>query len=241
MIDRRKRYKTSKARVSSPSSGKLFGCILADPPWQYANFSDAKNGAASSAIVTEKTTRMGAIPVSKWAKKKCVLALWTTFPKLEEAFSLAQDWGFREYVTGFPWVKTVPSTKNIARGIGFWTQAAAELMLIFRNGKPKRDPKYPPQLGLMAGETFWSPPEKRLHSSKPIGIHEYLEALPGPHLELYARSEQPIEEGRLPWDCWGYDLGYELGDFGARRCEIPVMQTARDKSKTNDQTFLFGE
>lgn len=211
-----------------------YGVLLADPPWQYQNWQDAKNGAASSAIVTEPIQQMMAVPVFNWAAPDSVLAMWTTWPMIPNAFDLADAWGFAEYVTGFPWVKTTPSTGRIKTGIGFWTMGTSELMLIFRRGAPKRDrSKCPAVKGLMVGEAFYSPPEFSKHSSKPIGIHEWLEALPGPYLELYARNKRP------DWDCWGYDLGYELGAWGVRRCEVTV-ETRRDHVADPDQMCLFG-
>lgn len=101
--------------------------ILADPPWRYHNWSDAAHGAASSAMETMATPDICAIPVSRWAHPDgCILAMWATWPKLEDAFSVISAWGF-DYVTGWPWVKTVPAAGEIRRGIGFWAQSCSWL------------------------------------------------------------------------------------------------------------------
>lgn len=184
--------------------------ILADPPWRYANWSDAAHGAASSAMETMSTDDIAAIPVARWAHPEgCLLAMWATWPKLEDAMRVIAAWGF-DYVTGFPWVKTAPSSGEIRRGIGFWTQSASEMLLIARRGKKVPRPDVgEPLIGLLLDDprVFYAPRGK--HSEKPLDIHAWLEARPGPRMELFARAERP------GWMCLGLDLGWRLGPGGA--------------------------
>jgi len=218
-------------------SRNKYGVILADVPWSYQNWTDARNGAARSAMVCQDEEFLKEIPVDKWAARDSILAFWATMPKLNFAHEIAAAWGFEEYVTAVPWVKTTPSTGNIKTITGFWTRCCAELLMIFRRNEPKAHRKgLTTPAGLLEGNgpVFWSPPEKRQHSSKPLGIHKWLSSqLNGPYLEIFARNSKP------GWVCWGYDLGQELGPWGVREHEeiegeIPVVL-----EPINVQTTMF--
>lgn len=188
--------------------------ILADPPWRYSNWKRKTNGAAESAMETMSTADIVQIPVERWCDREgAFLVLWATFPKLEDALAVMEGWGF-SYVTGFPWVKTVPSSGRIKTGIGFWTHGAAELILIGRKSRvksklPKRKPNAPRVVGLLSGDyTFWSPHTGK-HSKKPLELRQWIsQTMPGPYLELFARDRA---EG---WDAVGLDLGTRLGPSG---------------------------
>ncbi len=103
------------------------GVILADPNWRYGNFGARKHGSPNTHYDTARADDIAAIPVSRWAKKDCVLLLYATWPKLPDAFRVAEGWGFGDYVTGIPWIKTVPSSGQIRTGIGFWNNARSGL------------------------------------------------------------------------------------------------------------------
>jgi site-specific DNA-methyltransferase (adenine-specific) len=201
---------------------ECFRVIHADPPWAYDNFGQAKHGAARSAYgdASELMTLddLAAIPVHKWAGDDAVLVLWATWPKLDEALALIELWGFG-YVTGFPWVKTVPSSGEVRCGIGFWTQSTSEIVLIARTGALTRKEAAPRVRGLLVGEeaVFYAPlpkhtdqdGEESTHSAKPIEVHEWIEkTIPGPYLELFARRPR---EG---WTTWGHELGQHLSAKG---------------------------
>ena len=193
------------------ADAECFRTLVVDPPWRYDNFGQAKHGAASAHYETMDLEALAAIPVRRWAAEDAVLLLWATFPKLEEALELIDRWGFL-YVTGWPWVKTTPSSGEIRCGIGFWVQSAAELVLLARAGDLPRKDGAPHERGLLVGEerTFYAPIGK--HSEKPLGLHEWAEqTLPGPRLELFARAE------RADWTCWGLDLGWWLSERGVER------------------------
>jgi N6-adenosine-specific RNA methylase IME4 len=186
--------------------------ILADPPWRYRR--GGVNGAVEAQYPTLAREELAAIPVSRWTAEDCVLVLWGTWPKLDECIHLLTAWGFA-YVTGFPWIKTVPGTLEPRRGIGFWTQSVSEIVLIGRRGEPVRERDTPPVLGLLAGgdRQFYAP--IRRHSQKPEGLHGWLESqFPGPYLELFARLP------RAGWDTWGADLGFTLSANGVERSTI---------------------
>lgn len=198
--------------------------ILADPPWSYQNWSDAAHGAARSSFKTMTYVQIRAVPVSGWAHPHgCILALWATWPKLDEAMRLLNAWGF-DYVTGCPWVKTSPTSGEIRCGVGFWFQSTSEVVLFGRRGSVKRNDlgnlgkrglfvrgrPTSASRGLICGSQrqFYAPRASR-HSQKPEDVQDYLEArFPGPRLELFARRE------RRGWTCWGLDTGWRLSKDG---------------------------
>jgi len=186
-----------------PTGG--FGVIVVDCPWRYRNFSNQAHGAARAHYTGMTFAQLGQLRVKEWAAEDCILAQWGTWPKLPQAVSLLEVWGF-EYVTGIPWVKTSPTSGQIRRGVGFWTMGCSEFVLIGRRGKPamKRDPSGTP-IGLLGGEDqqFYAPIGK--HSKKPEDIQDYLEErFGGPYLELFATRL------RERWTCWGHDTGWHL-------------------------------
>lgn len=188
--------------------------IIADCPWSYQQFSEAKNGAAASAYPTMTTEDIAAIPVEDWLDKNAVVFMWATWPKLLDAFEVGHCWGL-EYVTAFPWIKTSPNTENIKLGIGFWTQGVSEIVTIWKRGKSKAKKSAANVAGLLTGEErqFYAPSGK--HSKKPMDLHQYAEnRLPGPYCELFARRQMP------GWDCFGLDLGYLLSERGIERVPI---------------------
>ena len=185
-----------------------FGCILADPPWSYQNMSSKAHGAAVSAFDCMTDIDIGNVPVSQWCLDDSWLALWATFPKLPEAMNVMDLWGFT-YVTAVPWVKTIPSTGCIARGVGFHTMGAAELLLLGRHGQAKLKTRDGTPIGLLEGQqkTFYSP--RGRHSEKPECVQDWLgRRYDGPYLELFARRF------RLGWVCLGHELGHHLGPSG---------------------------
>lgn len=181
-----------------------YGVIISDPAWRYRNV--GVNGAAEGHyLVDEETGRstmsldeIRALPVDALALDDAVLLLWTTWPFLEDAFSIVSAWKF-EYVTGFPWIKIIdaPSQNLFGEltitpnyGTGWWTRGCSEPLLICRRGSvatPRTD-----LVGLLS--------ENFRHSRKPENIYHIAEQMPGPYLEMFARRP------RSGWDGWGNEL-----------------------------------
>ena len=186
--------------------------VLADPPWQYRVL--GVQGAVSEQYTTMPFSALASLPVADWAASDAILALWATWPQLNHGTDLLRAWGF-DYVTGFPWIKTVGAAIRV--GIGFWAQSVSELLLIGRRGILPKARNGSPVLGLLHEECrqFYAPGgAPGAHSRKPAGIHEWLEAqFDGPYLELFARRKRP------GWITWGSDLGFELTPAGVRPCE----------------------
>lgn len=175
-----------------------------------------------------------ALPIKPWVDLSgAVLAIWAVNPKLFDngPFDLAPiqkcagAWGATEFVTCLPWIKTLPHQSpeevlDLKGTTGFWWRGVSETLTIWRVGKISRNLKNFPRnqtpLGLLAGDkenpeslVFYAPPGK-IHSQKPLGLHEYYErAFPeAPKLEMFARFTRP------GWLTIGGDLGFEITPRG---------------------------
>ena len=66
------------------TGSKKYNIIYADPPWRYEQ--RTVQGGAEQHYPTMMLDDICALPVAELADKDCALFLWTTFPKLKEAF-----------------------------------------------------------------------------------------------------------------------------------------------------------
>jgi len=214
-----------KAKSKSEGDKRLYKIIYADPPWRYKNWSMselAQRGEkwarrmGRSPYDVMDTEDICKLPVGELAAKDCVLFLWVTDPKLEEAFKVINAWGFSYRTVAFTWVKTnkkrglAPLGEHLGAlmayglegyfdwlfcfGLGFWTRANPEMCLLATRGHPKRVSNKVQQLCIAP---------RRDHSRKPDEIRDRIVELCGdlPRIELFARP--PIPEG---WDVWGDEV-----------------------------------
>ncbi|TKB53281.1 MT-A70 family methyltransferase [Ferrimonas aestuarii] len=91
--------------------------IYADPPWDY-NDKSANRGGAARHYSTTDLEELKAMDVSSIAADNAVLAMWATWPQLDEARELMDAWGFKYNTVLFVWVKR---SKNC------WTNLVREL------------------------------------------------------------------------------------------------------------------
>ena len=175
-----------------------FGCIVADPPWEYGKWGKASvNSSMVNGIddplnrekeipySTISVERIKAMPVRQLAAQDCDLYLWTTQKYLPDAFSVMDAWGFR-YCQTLTWCKTPMGT-----GQGGLYCPTTEFLLLGRIGKmPQRE---------RMNTTWWNIKRPhRKHSAKPEFFIDVIEAMSdGPRLELFARRK------RLGWHVWG--------------------------------------
>lgn len=133
------------------------------------------------------------MPVSKIASKDSVLFMWTTMPKMQDAFNVIKSWGFKYKTCAFCWVKQNPKNGGIYAGLGHWVQGNAELCLLATKGHPHRVSKSVKQIVLA--------PRGR-HSEKPSEVRNRIVQLIGDkdRIELFAR--QHVEN----WDCYGNEV-----------------------------------
>lgn len=173
-----------------------YGVILADPPWQYKDKALAgKRGSICKYPVLHDDELMS-LPVGDIADDNCVLFLWATFPKLEEALKLITSWGFTYKTNAFTWVKLNKKRDTPFMGMGNWTRSNAEICLLGVKGKPKR-------VNAGVRSTVLSRLEE--HSKKPDSIRDAIVTLMGDirRIELFARHRTN------GWDAVGRDIDNE--------------------------------
>lgn len=89
---------------------KQYPIILSDPPWRFKNWSMAelakrgekwarRNGRSPYPVMDTKD--ICALPVKQLAPKNCVLFMWATYPKLEDALQVISAWGFKYKTVAF--------------------------------------------------------------------------------------------------------------------------------------------
>ncbi len=151
--------------------------LLADPPWQY-DFSETDTRAVENQYPTATPEDIGT-HLKAWGPglaKDCVLFLWATAPKLPEALTVMEAWGFT-YRTSAVWDKE-------RVGMGYWFRGQHELLLVGVRGKFR-----PPDADLRVSSVFR---ERRAnkHSKKPVCVYEALEKMfpTATKFEMYQRA-----------------------------------------------------
>ena len=155
-------------KVDIFNTDRKYDVIYADPPWEYQD--KGCSGAANKHYPTLSDQDIHKLPIGKCAKKDCVLFLWATMPKLQEALDTIKAWGFKYKTCAFCWVKQNPKSGGIFAGIGRWVQGNAELCLLATKGHPHRASKSVKQIVLA--------PRGR-HSEKPAEVRKRIETLMG--------------------------------------------------------------
>lgn len=187
-----------------PSSG--YRLIVADPPWDFGNWSvkgEAKSPKAQYSCMP--TEDICALPIEAIASRNSVLLLWATFPMLPDAFRVMASWGFT-YRTGGAWIKTTVNGKA-AFGTGYIFRSATEAFLLGVRGQPRALNRSTRNLiGFETLESYLEGlavvAERREHSRKPGSFYEMCTALfPGPRIELFSKTD------RVGWDTWGDEAG----------------------------------
>ncbi|MDD3586197.1 MAG: MT-A70 family methyltransferase [Thermoguttaceae bacterium] len=173
---------------NTPLDGSLgtFAVIYADPPWQYDS-SESDSRAIENQYPTMTLDEIGSLDVPGIAHDDAVLFLWTTSPKLQEAFQVLDAWGFT-YRTCAVWDKE-------KMGMGYYFRQQHELLLVATKGKlptPLPETRPPSVIRFPRGE----------HSQKPDVVYLMIEEMyPDlPKIELFCRSPR---EG---WTAWGNQM-----------------------------------
>ncbi|HEX3410332.1 MAG TPA: MT-A70 family methyltransferase [Stellaceae bacterium] len=169
-------------------TGKLYGVVLADPPWRFAVRSreTGLGRAAENHYPTMNLDDIAALPVP--ASADCVLFLWATIPLLPAALAVMTAWGFA-YKSHMAWIKDKPGT-------GYWFRAQHELLLLGTRGEipaPAPGQQWPSVIIAPRAE----------HSVKPGAVYEMIEQQwpTMPKLEMFARQARP------GWDSHGNEAG----------------------------------
>lgn len=163
---------------------KRYQIIYADPPWRYRH-SATKSRQVENQYPTMELTDIQRIELP--CEDNAVLYLWATAPKLEEALSVLNAWGF-DYRTCLVWDKEII-------GMGYWFRGQHELLLVGVKGYFS-----PPAQALRVSSVLRHRRER--HSKKPNIVVDWIDNwYPDmSKLELFARNK------RLGWDCWGNEV-----------------------------------
>jgi len=162
---------------------KQYAVILADCPWPYDNPKPTKAmGGVGAQYPTMTIEQLKRLPVADLAATDCLLFMWATMPKLQEALDVMKAWGFRHTTTAFVWVKLNPNGEGTYSGLGHYTNGNAELVLLGKKGHPKRIAKNVKQIV--------TAPRGR-HSEKPNEVRLRITQLTGAKnkLELFGRKK----------------------------------------------------
>lgn len=157
--------------------------ILIDCPLSYNDKASAGERGAEFKYPTMTDEALLKLPISQIADDDCALLLWATMPRLEFAFDLIKAWGFKYKTVCFQWLKmNKKATNTLFTGMGNWSRANGELVLLATRGKPKR-------ASASVHSVVMTPIEA--HSKKPKEIHRRIEQLFGDvsRVELFAREE----------------------------------------------------
>lgn len=170
-----------------------YNIILADPPWEYSD--KATSGACNNHYNTLSYDELKKLKVTNISDKDCFLLMWVTFPQMEIAMKLFNDWGFKYKTILFLWIKTTNDGKY-HYSIGNYTRSNSEVLLLGRKGKL-------PILYKNYSQLIFS--KRRKHSQKPDVIYTNIERMFGDvkKIELFSRNHR---EG---WDVWGNEIPKE--------------------------------
>jgi N6-adenosine-specific RNA methylase IME4 len=149
--------------------------VLADPPWRY-DFAETDCRQIENQYPTMTVEDIEAmVPATA---ENCVLLLWATAPKLQEAMRVMEVWGFT-YKTHAIWDK-----EKI--GMGYWFRGQHELILVGTKGQCS-----PPEPADRVSSVFRGEPRAG-HSVKPEDVYQFIErAFAGKSkLEMFAREER---------------------------------------------------
>ena len=129
------------------------------------------------------------------AYKDCILFMWATNPKLDEAMELMEFYGFK-YKTNLVWVKQ--KDDKIQTNVGYYVKGAHELLLIGTKGSPGVPPE-----SLRAPSVVFAPRTK--HSVKPdIFTSIFNTYYPKKKkLSMFARKRNEFHDEA--WEIWGIE------------------------------------
>ena len=184
---------------------KKYKIIYADPPWAYRNMGNIQ-ATANSHYSTMDNKDICDLPIAKLADDNCILFMWATFPKLQEALDVIKAWGFEYKTVGFTWIKKNKNGGNFF-GVGWYTKSNAEVCLIGVRGKA---PKISNSVSSIIETT------RERHSKKPSIVKDKIVEFCGDisRIELFARQDNQMKlNGKTDfdgWDVWGNEVDSDI-------------------------------
>lgn len=205
-----------------------FRVILADPPWSFANFGQAKHGAARDKYDLMTVEEIAAMPVGDLAAPNSICALWSSATVSAEGqhARVLEAWGFRPVCKLFVWRKIYAGGAPYC-GLGFYTRSGGEdcWLGVRGSGLTPRD----------RGVYEFGDAEVEEHSAKPLLFHERIDRLwpEGERLELFCRGAP-----QSGWSGWGNECEGGEDVFGPEIGQTwPVGRDAEDEPEA---LSLFG-
>lgn len=174
-------------RIIRPAlEGSPFGVVYADPPWSYRDKARAGRRGVEFKYGTMATGEIAALDVPSVVDRDAMLFLWAVPPMLDDARLVMKAWGFRYVTFGFVWVKLSSETGLLHWGMGNWTRANAEPVLLGVRGEPGRASRGVHQIVV-------APVDPILHSRKPAEVRRRVEMVADNtrRLELFATERSP--------------------------------------------------
>lgn len=192
---------------------KKYSIIYADPPWQFSNkkTGGSLKSSAESHYMTTSIEDLKKMPVNEMTEDDAILFMWWVGSMPQEAIDLVKAWGFTlKNMNGIVWNK-LTRKGNPHFGMGFWTRAGSESILIATKGKIK--PKSRSVRAVFNAEAQIQFEGKILsHSEKPKQVRDLIIELCGdlPRLEMFARD--------AGWDVFGNQVQNSISfDFKVKK------------------------
>jgi N6-adenosine-specific RNA methylase IME4 len=184
--------KTARLRAAAETPAlpdAKYRIIYGDPPWRYDRETHSGKGVPQKTVLAShyppmEIEALRALPIRDLCEPDSVLFLWATSPKLPEALSVMEAWGF-EYRTSMVWDKQ-------GHMVGNYVSARHEFLLIGGRGSSVPDTK-------KLVDSVYSE-MKTEHSRKPDYFRTLIDELytHGKRIELFRRGAAP-----RGWDVWG--------------------------------------
>lgn len=205
--------------------------LLADPPVPFETWGkrpggiDSRAAAAHYHVMTwDDLNALGPL-IEAVAAPDSVLLMWLCQPLLLETLRMAEAWGYTYKTKAFCWTKLTAQRAGFHVGMGYWTRANTEDVLLFTRGNPRRVRKDVYQLLATLEAAPCEVPAVLAplgrHSQKPDEVQDRIERLlDGPYLELFARRQ------RYSWTCIGNEVdGLDIRESLARLATGDVLPT----------------
>lgn len=196
--------------------------IYIDPPWEHRDKAQAGERGAAFKYSVMSVEELCRFPVQSLAHRDCLLACWWVGPMPDEALQCIRAWGFElRTFNGFTWIKSTKHGKDHF-GMGNWTRANCESVLLASRGRPIRKSASVRQIVRAS---------IREHSQKPEEVRDRLVQLMGrvARIEVFAR----YHEAPAGWDVFGDEVTQTvklLGRDSFVRLKKPA--TLADSGKT---------
>ncbi len=169
---------------------KMFGSIVADPPWSFRLYSArGEKKSAQAQYDCMSLDEIIELPVSQLAAPDCCLFLWATWPMLPQTLQVMDRLGFT-YKTGGHWAKLTKHGK-LAFGTGYRVRCASEPWPLGTIGNPKTSRSERNAITGMVRE----------HSRKPEEPYGWCER----YMHEARRVELFSRQARKGWDRWGLE------------------------------------